>query len=348
MTLANPSTPKLDEPEQEQDANENEPLFRDNKKFVLFPIEHGDIWAMYKKAESSFWTAEEIDLTQDVIDWRDRLNDDERHYIKMVLGFFASTDIIVQCNLLERFLVDVKMNEARFFYNFQGTIEAIHSEVYSLLIDTLIRDPVERQQLFHAIETIPSIKKLTDWTLKWMRDPSATYAQLLVVFACIEGILFSGPFCSIFWLKQRDIMPGLSQSNKLISRDEAIHTEFACLLYNRYITNKPDFKLVLEIIDQAVQFEIEFVKESLPVRLIGMNAELMTEYIKFVADRLIEQLGYRAHYGAKNPFDFMEKISLKNKGNFFEVRETEYSLSNFEGRDTKTGGEKKITLMEDF
>jgi len=326
-----------------------EPLLEENPdRFVIFPIKYADIWQAYKKAQGSYWTAEEIDLTQDITDWRNRLTDDDRHYIKHVLAFFAASDGIVNENLAQRFMGEVQQPECRAFYGFQIAIENIHGEVYSLLIDTLIQDPTERQHLFKAIETIPSIKKLSNWALRWINDDQSSFAERLIAFACVEGILFSGPFCAIFWIKQKGLMPGLTQSNKLISRDEALHCEFACLLYQKYLQNKPSHARVLEIVQQAVEFELEFINESLPVRLIGMNADLMAEYIKFVADRLLQQLGYQPHYQAKNPFPFMEKISLKSKGNFFEIRETEYSISNFENHAGGTQSKKQIKLVDDF
>jgi len=474
--LATPTESQLATPT-ESPETQVEPLLAENpERFVIFPIKYDPIWQAYKKAEGSFWTAEEID----------------RHYLKHVLAFFAASDGIVNENLAQRFMLEVQIPEARCFvagtkismadgtrvsiedvnigeyvlgwnaelnrlvpaqvkftkhyinkpcvsvtfedghvitctydhrfltldgtfveaqklknlyvkslpkhqtntegfskttiehlevinvspagnhevydltivdpinsfiadgaivhncfYGFQIAIENIHGEVYSLLIDTLIKDPAERHHLFRAIETIPSISKLSKWALRWIDDENSSFAERLIAFACVEGILFSGPFCAIFWIKQKGLMPGLTQSNKLISRDEALHCEFACLLYQSYLKNKPTESRVLEIVNQAVEFEIEFIRESLPVRLIGMNADLMEEYIKFVADRLLQQLGYQTHYKANNPFSFMEKISLKSKGNFFEIRETEYSISNFEQKDGQQQS-KQIKLLDDF
>jgi ribonucleoside-diphosphate reductase beta chain len=327
------------------DLKHHEPLLEENPdRFVVFPIKYPMIWEFYKKAEGSFWTAEEVKLNQDITDWNTKLNDDERHYLKNVLAFFAASDGIVNENLAERFMKEVQVMEARLFYGFQIAIEGIHGEMYSLLIDTLIKDKQEKQHLFKAIETIPSIKKLSDWAIRWISDTESTFAERLIAFACVEGILFSGPFCAIFWIKQRGIMPGLTQSNKLISRDEALHCEFATMLYSNFLKNKPSEERVLEIVNQAVEFEIDFIRESLPVRLIGMNSELMEQYIKFVADRLIQQLGYSVHYKSENPFPFMEKISLKTKDNFFETVASEYSLSNFE----KGSDNKDIVLEDDF
>jgi ribonucleoside-diphosphate reductase beta chain len=263
-----------------------EPILTENpNRFVLFPIEHDDIWAMYKKAEASFWTAEEIDLSPDLYDWENKLNDDERHFIKHVLAFFAASDGIVNENLAENFLSNVQYTEAKFFYGFQLTIENIHSETYSLLIDTYIKDKKEKDHLFHAIDTLDCVKKKAKWALKWIEK--GTFAQRLVAFAAVEGIFFSGSFCSIFWLKKRGLMPGLSFSNELISRDEGLHCDFACLLYNKHLVNKLSKEEVTEIITDAVEIEKEFVTDALPVRLIGMNAELMQQYIEFVADRLL-------------------------------------------------------------
>ncbi|HYH57386.1 MAG TPA: ribonucleotide-diphosphate reductase subunit beta, partial [Anseongella sp.] len=288
----------------------DEPLLRENKdRFVLLPIKHLDIWEMYKKAEASFWTAEELDLSPDLRDW-ENLNDGERHFISHVLAFFAASDGIVNENLAVNFMSEVQVPEARCFYGFQIMIENIHSEVYALLIDTYVKDPQEKDKLFHAVETIPCVRKKAEWALRWIEK--GNFAERLVAFAAVEGIFFSGSFCSIFWLKKRGLMPGLSFSNELISRDEGLHCEFACLLY-RMINNKLTREQVQKIICDAVEIEKEFVAEALPVGLIGMNAKLMKQYIEYVADRWIGELGYPKIYHAANPFDFMELISLQGK-----------------------------------
>lgn len=306
-----------------------EPLFSPNPdRFVVFPINYPDIWEFYKKAQSSFWLAEEIDLVDDITHWT-KLGKDEQHFIKMILAFFAATDGIVNENLAQRFMVDVQIPEARCFYAFQIAIETIHGETYSLLIDTLIKDRHEQSSLFNAIHTIPSIKKLSDWALKWVAS-SDSFAERLIAFACVEGILFSGPFCSLYWLKQKGVMPGLTFSNELISRDEGLHMEFACHLYKNYIQNKLPQDRVFQIVSEAVEFEKEFINESLPCRLIGMNSDMMTLYIQFVADRLLILLGYDEKFKSKNPFTFMENQSLDGKTNFFERRVGEYSRSGFE------------------
>ena len=320
-----------------------EPILKENKnRFVLFPIQHSDIWEFYKKAEASFWTAEEIDLSQDLKDWSN-LNDGERHFISHVLAFFAASDGIVNENLAENFVAEVQYTEAKFFYGFQIAIENIHSETYSLLIDTYIKDPKERDMLFNAIETMPFVKKKADWALRWIDEGS--FAERLIAFAAVEGIFFSGSFCSIFWLKKRGLMPGLSFSNDLISRDEGLHCDFACLLYNNHLINRLDQQVVVDIIKDAVSIEKEFVTEALPVGLIGMNADLMCQYIEFVADRLLMELGCPKVYGATNPFDFMELISLQGKTNFFEKRVGEYKKAGV----TADAEEKpKFSLDEDF
>ncbi|NNE54750.1 MAG: ribonucleoside-diphosphate reductase [Flavobacteriales bacterium] len=320
-----------------------EPILAENPdRFVLFPIVHDDIWKFYKKAEASFWTAEEIDLEPDLVDWTSKLNDDERHFIKHVLAFFAASDGIVNENLAENFVAEVQYTEAKFFYGFQIMMENIHSETYSLLIDTYIKDKVEKDKLFHAIETLDCVKKKAEWALRWIDN--GNFAERIVAFAAVEGIFFSGSFCSIFWLKKRGLMPGLSFSNELISRDEGLHCDFACLLYNNHIVNKMSKEQVKEIICDAVEIEKEFVTDSLPVKLIGMNADLMTQYIEFVADRLLVELGNDKVYDATNPFDFMDMISLQGKTNFFEKRVSEYQKSGVMG-----GGDgQKFTLEEDF
>jgi len=301
-----------------------EHILQENKdRFVMFPLKYHDIWQMYKTAEHSFWTAEEIDLAQDMTDWNDRLNDDERHFIKMVLAFFAASDGIVNENLAENFLKEVQYPEARSFYGFQIAIENIHSETYSLLIDTYIKDSEERDRLFHAIDNFDSIKQKADWALKWITQ--ASFAERLIAFAAVEGIFFSGSFCSIFWLKKRGLMPGLSFSNELISRDEGLHCRFACLLYNKYIKDKLPEERVREIICSAVDIERVFITESLPASLIGMNNKLMIQYIEYVADFWLNELGCSKVYNVANPFDFMDMISLEGKGNFFEKRVSEYS-----------------------
>ncbi|KAE9962025.1 Ribonucleotide-diphosphate reductase (RNR), small subunit [Venturia inaequalis] len=302
----------------------SEPLLQENpQRFVLFPIQNHDIWRMYKKAMASFWTAEEIDLSKDVPDWNNRLNDDERFFISHILAFFAASDGIVNENLLERFSNEVQVPEARCFYGFQIAMENIHSETYSLLIETLISEPKQRTYLFNAIENIPCIRKKADWALKWICDDNSTFASRLVAFAAVEGIFFSGAFASIFWLKKRGLMPGLTFSNELISRDEGMHTDFACLLFSQ-LNKKPSPEAVRAIITEAVQIEQEFLSEALPCRLLGMNSTLMCQYIEFVADRLLLALGNVKVYNAVNPFDFMENISLAGKTNFFEKRVGDY------------------------
>lgn len=299
-------------------------LVEDPNRFVLFPIKHNDIWQFYKKAEASFWTAEEIDLSQDIADWK-KMNDGERHFVSHVLAFFAASDGIVNENLANNFLKEVQYAEAKCFYGFQIMMENIHSETYSLLIDTYINDPKEKDHLLRAIETIDCVKKKADWALKWIE--SDNFVERLISFAAVEGIFFSGSFCSIFWLKKRGLMPGLSFSNELISRDEGLHCDFACLLYADHIKNQLPQERIYEIILDAVEIEKEFVTVALPVSLIGMNAEMMCQYIDFVADRLLVSLGCQKHYNATNPFDFMEMISLQGKTNFFEKRVAEYQKS---------------------
>ncbi|KAL1681643.1 ribonucleotide reductase [Schizophyllum commune] len=307
---------------------EDEPLLRESqRRFVLFPIQYDDIWAMYKQAQASFWTSEEITLAYDMRDWTERLNDNERHFIKHVLAFFAASDGIVNENLVERFSNEVQAAEARCFYGFQIMMENIHSETYSLLIDTYIKDPQERDHLFAAIETIPCIKRKADWALRWISDKSSTFAERLVAFAAVEGIFFSGSFAAIFWLKKRGLMPGLTFSNELISRDEGMHTEFACLLFS-HLRHRPHPSVVRRIVKEAVAIEQEFLSDALPVSLIGMNAALMRQYIEFVADRLLYSLGQDKIYNATNPFDFMDMISLQGKTNFFEKRVSEYAKAN--------------------
>lgn len=300
-------------------------LVEDPNRFVLFPIKQNDIWQFYKKAEASFWTAEEIDLSQDLNDWENRLNDGEKHFISHVLAFFAASDGIVNENLAVNFLSEVQYAEAKCFYGFQIMMENIHSETYSLLIDTYIKNPVEKDKMLRAVDTIPCVKKKADWALRWIEK--GNFAERLIAFAAVEGIFFSGSFCSIFWLKKRGLMPGLSFSNELISRDEGLHCDFACLLYTDHVKNQLDPNDIYSIILDAVSIEKEFVTDALPVSLIGMNAELMCQYIEFVADRLLVALGLQKQYNATNPFDFMEMISLQGKTNFFEKRVAEYQKS---------------------
>ncbi len=321
----------------------DEPILKENpNRFVLFPIQHNDIWDFYKKSEASFWTAEEIDLSQDIVDWENKLNDDERHFIKHVLAFFAASDGIVNENLAENFLSEVQYTEAKFFYGFQVMMENIHSETYSLLIDTYIKDTAEKDKLFNAIETLDCVKKKADWALNWIDN--GNFAERIVAFAAVEGIFFSGSFCSIFWLKKRGLMPGLTFSNELISRDEGMHCDFACLLYTKHIVNALPEKTVYKIIMDAVEIEKEFVTDALPVKLIGMNADLMSQYIEFVADRLLVELGLKKVYNKTNPFDFMDMISLQGKTNFFEKRVAEYQKSG-----VATGNEgNEFSLDEDF
>ncbi|KFX87224.1 hypothetical protein V490_08426 [Pseudogymnoascus sp. VKM F-3557] len=313
----------------------DEPLLQSNpNRFVLFPIKYHEIWQMYKKAEASFWTAEEIDLSKDLHDWNNRLNDDERYFISHVLAFFAASDGIVNENLLERFSSEVQIPEARCFYGFQIMIENIHAETYSLLIDTYIKEQAQRTYLFNAIETIPCIKKKADWAVRWIQDKDSTFAQRLVAFAAVEGIFFSGSFASIFWLKKRGLMAGLTFSNELISRDEGLHTDFACLLFS-HLRHRPSKQAVQDVITEAVAIEQEFLTEALPCALLGMNANLMKQYIEFVADRLLLSLGNEKFYKSTNPFDFMENISLAGKTNFFEKRVADYQKTGVMASTTK-------------
>jgi len=303
-----------------------EPLLQENpNRFVIFPLQHNDIWQFYKDSVAGFWVTEEIDLAQDIIAWAEKLNDDERHFIKHVLAFFAASDGIVNENLAENMLRTVQYPEAKFFYGYQIMIENIHSETYSLLIDTYIKDPVEKDYLFHAIDHMPCVKKKAEWAMRWISN--GNFKEQLIAFAAVEGIFFSGSFCSIFWLKKRGLMPGLTFSNELISRDEGMHCDFACLLYNKHIVNKLPKSQIEEIIRDAVSIEKEFVTDALPVKLIGMNAGLMCQYIEFVADRLLVALGNPRIYKVENPFPFMEMISLTGKTNFFEKRVGEYKKS---------------------
>jgi len=320
-----------------------EPILEENpQRFVLFPIKHDDIWKFYKKSEASFWTAEEIDLQSDLTDWDEKLTDDERHFIKHVLAFFAASDGIVNENLAENFVNEVQYTEAKFFYGFQIMMENIHSETYSLLIDTYIKDPKEKDMLFNAIEHLDCVKKKADWALKWIENGG--FAERLIAFAAVEGIFFSGSFCSIFWLKKRGLMPGLSFSNELISRDEGMHCDFACLLYNQHLQNKLPNDTVKEIICDAVAMEKEFVSDAIPVRLIGMNAELMCKYIEYVADRLLLSLGQEKVYHAENPFPWMDLISLQGKTNFFEKRVGDYRKAGV----GSNASEQTFSLDADF
>jgi ribonucleoside-diphosphate reductase beta chain len=324
-------------------SQENELLLRENKdRFVILPIKYPAIWEMYKKAEASFWTAEEIDLSDDQKHW-DAMNDGERHFVSHILAFFAASDGIVNENLAVNFMSEVQLPEARCFYGFQIMMENIHSETYALLIDTYIKDPIEKDRLFHAVDTIPCVQKKAEWALRWINN--GTFAERLVAFAAVEGIFFSGSFCSIFWLKKRGLMPGLTFSNELISRDEGSHCEFACLLYSM-LENKLSKEAATQIITDAVEIEKEFISDALPVSLIGMNAKLMSQYIEFVADRWLGELGYPKVYNTTNPFDFMEMISLQGKTNFFEKRVGDYQKSGV----LNTGGaeSKSFSLDEDF
>jgi len=317
-------------------------LLRENKdRFVILPINYPQIWEMYKKHEASFWTAEEIDLSDDQKHW-EALSDGERHFISHILAFFAASDGIVNENLAINFMSEVQLPEARCFYGFQIMMENIHSETYALLIDTYIKDAAEKDRLFHAIDTVPCVNKKAEWALKWISN--GTFAQRLVAFAAVEGIFFSGSFCSIFWLKKRGLMPGLTFSNELISRDEGMHCEFACLLY-KMLKTRLSKEEATKIITDAVEIEKEFVTDALPVALIGMNAKLMSQYIEFVADRWLSELGYDKYYNATNPFDFMEMISLQGKTNFFEKRVGDYQKSGVLNADAKS---QAFSLDEDF
>lgn len=324
-------------------ATHTEPILRENPgRFVIFPIEHQDIWRFYKLSQSNFWTAEEIDLQQDLHDWSHKLNDDERHFIKHVLAFFAASDGIVNENLAEHFLSEVQYTEAKFFYGFQIMMENIHSETYSLLIDTYIKDPKEKDFLFNAVDTLECVQKKAKWALRWI--DKGNFQERLIAFAAVEGIFFSGSFCSIFWLKKRGLMPGLSFSNELISRDEGMHCDFACLLYNNHLENKLAPEIVYSIIMDAVTIEKEFVSDALPVKLIGMNADLMCQYIEYVADRLLLSLGLNKVYNAENPFQWMELISITGKTNFFEKRVGDYQKAGVMGnRDDQV-----FSIDEDF
>ncbi|SFE34110.1 ribonucleotide-diphosphate reductase subunit beta [Flavobacterium xueshanense] len=321
-----------------------EPILQENKnRFVIFPIKHHDIWEFYKSMEASFWTAEEIDLSQDLNDWNNKLSEDERYFVKHILAFFAASDGIVNENLAENFVNEVQYAEAKFFYGFQIMMENIHSETYSLLIDTYVKDEAEKDDLFNALEVFPAIKKKADWALKWIESDS--FAERLIAFAAVEGIFFSGAFCSIYWLKKRGLMPGLTFSNELISRDEGVHCDFAVHLHNHHLVNKVPKERIRSIIVDALNIEREFITESLPVSLIGMNAVLMTQYLEFVADRLLVELGCDREYNTTNPFDFMDMISLQGKTNFFEKKVAEYQKAGVMNTD---GDAQKISFDADF
>ena len=324
-----------------------EPILQENKnRFVIFPIKHQDIWEFYKSMEASFWTAEEIDLSQDLNDWNNKLNNDERYFIKHILAFFAASDGIVNENLAENFVNEVQYAEAKFFYGFQIMMENIHSETYSLLIDTYVKDEAEKADLFNALEVFPAIKKKADWAIKWIDSDS--FAERLIAFAAVEGIFFSGAFCAIFWLKKRGLMPGLTFSNELISRDEGVHCDFAVHLHNHHLVNKVPKERIRTIIVDALTIEREFITESLPVSLIGMNAGLMTQYLEFVTDRLLVELGCEREYNTPNPFDFMDMISLQGKTNFFEKKVAEYQKAGVMNSGSGPADAQKISFDADF
>ncbi|SCU85782.1 LADA_0D09626g1_1 [Lachancea dasiensis] len=332
-----------------KELEQHEPLLMENKRrFVLFPIKYHEIWQAYKRAEASFWTAEEIDLSKDLHDWNNRMNENERYFISRVLAFFAASDGIVNENLVENFSAEVQSPEAKCFYGFQIMMENIHSETYSLLIDTYIKDPKESEFLFNAIETIPQIKEKAQWAIRWIQDSDALFAERLVAFAAVEGVFFSGSFAAIFWLKKKGLMPGLTFSNELICRDEGLHTDFACLLF-AHLKNKPDPKIVEKIITEAVEIEQRYFRDALPVSLLGMNADLMNQYVEFVADRLLVALGNDKFYNVTNPFDFMENISLAGKTNFFEKRVSDYQKAGVMAKSTNTEAEGgAFAFDEDF
>jgi ribonucleoside-diphosphate reductase beta chain len=321
-----------------------EPILQENKdRFVIFPIKHHDIWEFYKKQEACIWTAEEIDLHTDLNDWNNKLSEEEKYFVKHILAFFAASDGIVNENLAENFVSEVQYPEAKFFYGFQIMMENIHSETYSLLIDTYVKDEAEKNELFHAIDVFPAIKEKADWALRWISSDS--FAERLIAFAAVEGIFFSGSFCSIFWLKKRGLMPGLTFSNELISRDEGMHCDFAVHLHNHHLINKVPKARITEILTDALNIERKFITESLPVSLIGMNAVLMTQYLEFVTDRLLVELGCERVYNSSNPFDFMDMISLQGKTNFFEKRVAEYQKSGVMNTDSEA---QKISFDADF
>jgi ribonucleoside-diphosphate reductase beta chain len=322
-------------------SNNDEILLKPNKKrFVLFPIVYNDIYQLYKKAESAFWTANEIDLSKDMNDW-EKLNSDEQHFIKNIIGFFAGSDGIIMENLACRFMNDIQIPEARAFYSYQIFNESIHSETYSLLIDTYIKDTEEKERIFNSIENIPSVSKKASWAYKWIQNKEVNFATRLIAFAIVEGVFFSGSFCAIYWIKKRGLLPGLTFSNELISKDEGMHCEFATLLYSK-IKNRINENIVENIFKEAVEIEKEFITDSIPCHMIGMNASLMKEYIEFVSDRLLLQLGYNKIWNTQNPFEWMELISLRPKSNFFELRVGEYSKSNISENSTN------FDISEDF
>lgn len=312
-----------------------EPILQENKdRFVIFPVKHHDLWDWYKKMEAGFWTAEEIDLYQDTTDWNNKLNSDERYFIKHILAFFAASDGIVNENLAKNFANEVQYPEARFFYGFQIMMENIHSQTYSLLIDTYVKDEKEKNRLFKAIEIFPAIRKKAQWALKWIESDS--FAERLIASAAVESIFFSGAFCSIFWLKKRGLMPGLTFANELISRDEGVHCDFAVHLHNHHLINKVPKERIREIIVDALHIEREFITESLPVDLLGMNARLMTQYAEFVTDRLLIELECEKEYGTANPFDSMDVTHLQGKTNFFEKRVGEYQKAGVMNKDKES------------
>lgn len=325
-----------------------EPMLKENlDRFVLFPIEHHDIWEMYKMEQASFWTAEEIDLAEDLHDWNNKLNDDERHFLKHVLAFFAASDGIVNENLVMNFSNEVQWPEARAFYGFQIMMENIHAETYSLLIDTYIKDPQEKNHLFKALETVPSVEKKGNWAMRWLSRKKGNFAERLIAFAAVEGIFFSGSFCALFWLKKRGLMPGMTFSNELISRDEGLHCDFACLLHNKLLRGAGENR-IRQIISEAVTIEKEFILEALPVSLIGMNGELMSQYIEFVADRLMVALACPPIFNAENPFPWMEMISMQGKTNFFEKRVAEYQKSGVMSGASLGSVQQTFSMEEDF
>lgn len=332
-----------------KEMERDEPLLTENKhRFVLFPIKYHEIWQAYKRAEASFWTAEEIDLSKDIHDWNNRMNENERFFISRVLAFFAASDGIVNENLVENFSAEVQIPEAKCFYGFQIMMENIHSETYSLLIDTYIKDPKESDFLFNAIENIPQIKEKAEWAIRWIQDDSAIFAERLVAFAAIEGIFFSGSFAAIFWLKKKGLMPGLTFSNELICRDEGLHTDFACLLF-AHLKNHPDPLIIEKIITEAVEIEKRYFIDALPVSLLGMNADLMNQYVEFVADRLLVAFGNKKYFNVTNPFDFMENISLAGKTNFFEKRVSDYQKAGVIAKSSNQESEAgAFTFDEDF
>ena len=328
--------------DEDKDISDELLLSEEENRYVIFPIKYDEILKMYKKGEANFRTTEELDLSKDNRDFTSKMNDDERYFVENVLAFFAASDGIVNENLVDRFCNDVKVLEAKFFYGFQIAVENIHSETYSLLIDTYVKDIEKKNKLFNAIDTIPSVKKKADWALKWINDKESTFGTRVIAFAAVEGIFFSGSFCSIFWLKKRGLMPGLCHSNELISRDEGLHTEFAVLMYSM-LKNKPSKEIILTIIKDAVELEKEFITESLPCDLIGMNKNLMKQYIEYVSDRLLLMLGLEKEYNSSNPFEWMEMISVQGKTNFFEKRVGEYAnLAN------STVGNNVFSLDEEF